>query len=64
MSRKRTGLRNRHRTGRSTYSRAGKHDRRDTYGTWSSGRQDRPEVIAGRTLSTRTRPPEPIAGKS
>lgn len=51
MGRKQTGLRNRHRDGRSTYSRKGKGDRRDSYGSYTAGRQDRAEVIAGRTLS-------------
>lgn len=50
MSRKRTGLRNRFRSGRSTYSKMYKKTYRDTYGHFENGRKLRTEVIAGRAL--------------
>lgn len=53
MSRKRTGLRNRHRDGRSTYSVKGKAAHRDSYATFANGRQTRPDIIAGHVLSYR-----------
>jgi len=47
--RKRTGLRNRYRSrGRSRYSRLGKRRDADSYGHYINGRQDRPDMIAGR----------------
>jgi len=48
----RTGLRNRHRHGGlSSYSRAQKGRRADSYGTWERGTCLKPEIIAGRTIS-------------
>ena len=58
MSRKRTGLRNRFRTGRSTYSAKAKTVTADRYGQWNLGRQERPDVIGGHQLAYRTRPEE------
>lgn len=55
MSRKRTGLRNRDRGGRSTYSTKNKGALADRYGQWTLGRQDRPDVIAGHQVSYRNR---------
>lgn len=46
MARRRTGLRNRKRTGRSTYSRLGKSRSADYYGSYASGKQVTPERIA------------------
>jgi hypothetical protein len=54
MSRKRTGLRNRFRSGRSVYSLKDKHASRDRYGKFTSGKQDTPDVIAGRTIAGKT----------
>jgi hypothetical protein len=48
MSRKRTGLRNKHRRGLGTYCRNRKSESCDRYGAYTLGRQDRPDVIAGR----------------
>ena len=50
MSRKRTGLRNKFRSGRGTYSREGKADSADRYGTWKDGQRKQPERIAGRLV--------------
>lgn len=50
MSRKRTGLRNKSRNGKSWYCIKGKHAARDRYGKFTNGRQDTPDVIAGRNL--------------
>lgn len=49
--RHRTGLRNRSRTGRSTYSKRRKSVAADFYGQWERGRVVRPEVIAGHALA-------------
>jgi hypothetical protein len=46
MARRRTGLRNRKRTGRSTYSKLGKARSADYYGSYVNGRQVSPERIA------------------
>ena len=54
--RKRTGNRNRYRSGRGTYSKRGKGPTADRYGSWDRGRQDRPDVVAGRTLAYRVHP--------
>lgn len=46
--RHRTGLHNRgRRRGASTYCRERKRSSADSYGSWSAGRQERPDVIAG-----------------
>jgi hypothetical protein len=50
MARKRTGIRNRYRSGKSSYSVKGKSTSRDRYGKFTNGRQDTPDVVAGRTL--------------
>lgn len=50
MARKRTGLRNRYRSGRGTYSRQRKSESADRYGAWKDGRRQQPERIAGRLL--------------
>lgn len=50
MGRRSSGLRNRFRTGRSTYSVKGKHRERDRYGTRSQGRQLDADVVAGHAL--------------
>lgn len=55
MSRKRTGLRNRHRAGQSTYSQRNKRNKRrdaDQYGTWMQGRRTKPEIIAGHPMGS------------
>lgn len=53
--RKRTGNHNKYRSGgRSTYSVERKSVSADSYGTWNQGRQERPDTIAGRTLTYRT----------
>jgi hypothetical protein len=48
--RKRTGLRNRGRSGRSTYSVQNKSRRADRYGTYYGRRCESPDTIAGHTL--------------
>jgi hypothetical protein len=48
--RHRTGLRNRRRSGRSSYSIRGKARERDSYGEFSSGKRRTPDIIAGRTM--------------
>jgi hypothetical protein len=50
MSRKRTGLRNKYRSGRGTYSRDRKAETADRYGTWDSGKRKQPERIAGKLI--------------
>lgn len=48
---KSSGLRNKSRpNGKSTYTRKGKGNKRDTYGSWENGKQVRPDNIAGRIL--------------
>lgn len=49
--RHRTGLRNRFRSGRSSYSVKDKRRRADTYGSFERGHRTRAEVIAGTTLT-------------
>jgi len=49
--RKRTGIRNRYRTGRGSYSLKRKSESRDRYGKFTNGRRDTADVIAGRTLN-------------
>lgn len=49
--RKQTGLRNRFRSGRSTYSVKGKSKVGDKYGAWDKGTQTRSEVVNGKTLT-------------
>jgi hypothetical protein len=49
--RKASGLRNKFRTGRSTYSIKAKNRKADKYGEWKAGIQVRSENIAGRVLS-------------
>ena len=49
--RKRTGLANRYRHGRSTYSRRKKNGVADTYGAWDNGRQTRSERVNGSVLT-------------
>lgn len=51
FGRSHTGLRNRHRSGRSTYSVKRKGSQRDIYGTFQQGKQMSPDVIAGHVLS-------------
>lgn len=49
--RHRTGNRNRYRSrGSGSYSREHKARSADSYGTWTNGRQDRPDTIAGHTV--------------
>lgn len=52
MSRKHTGLRNRHRRGHglSTYAKKGKRRNADTYGTCVQGKRVGTEIIAGRVM--------------
>lgn len=50
MARKRTGLRNRHRSGRSTYSAQNKCRQADMYGEYQNGRQLKNDVIASHVL--------------
>lgn len=49
--RKCTGLHNRNRTGRSTYSKKHKGLVADKYGKWESGKRKSAEVIASRTMN-------------
>ena len=51
MARKRTGLSNRFRSGRSTYSIKGKGKNADKYGSYTQGRIQTNESIAGRSIS-------------
>lgn len=54
MARKRTGLRNKFRTGKSTYSIRKKSTEADRYGSWSQGKRVAgAEVIAGRSMNYR-----------
>lgn len=53
MGRKRTGLRNRFRTGRSKYSTEHKAFTADRYGEYDQGKSKRPEKVAGRTIEYR-----------
>jgi hypothetical protein len=53
VSRKRTGLRNRNRTGKHTYFLKHKSGTGDRYGEWAQGYQLRPDVIAGRVMTYR-----------
>jgi hypothetical protein len=50
--RKESGLRNRFRDGRHSYSRKGKAARRDTYGAYNNGVNTLGENIAGRRVGT------------
>lgn len=50
MSRKRTGLRNKFRRGRSTYSASGKSRSADTYGQYERGKQTTQDIIGGHVL--------------
>lgn len=50
MARKCTGLRNRFRSGRGTYSIKRKRTTADRYGTYVNGRPTAPEVISGRSV--------------
>lgn len=59
MSRKRTGLRNRNRGGRSTYALQHKSTGSDRYGQWDSGRQRTQDSIAGHLVWTDGRPVYP-----
>jgi len=52
MGRRQTGLRNRYRTGRSTYSIERKSRGADRYGSYLNGRQTKSDVIAGETLQS------------
>ena len=62
MARKRTGLRNRYRSGgRSTYSTERKARSSDMYGEYQNGRQVKNDVIAGHVLSTHVTMPAPKA---
>ncbi len=54
IGRRHTGLRNRFRNGRSSYSVKGKGRRADRYGAWEQGRQRTPDIIAGHSISYRT----------
>jgi hypothetical protein len=47
---KSSGLANKLRTGRGTYSRQKKGREADRYGTWNQGVQQTADVICGRTL--------------
>lgn len=51
FGRSHTGLRNRHRSGRSTYSIKRKASVKDRYGKFNQGRQETPDVIAGHVLN-------------
>jgi hypothetical protein len=48
--RNRSGLRNKTRTGRSTYCAKDKSSVRDFYGTWINGRRTSAEKVNGRTI--------------
>jgi hypothetical protein len=50
--RKRTGLRNKFRSGRGNYSILEKSKVADRYGTFQTGKQTGPENIGGRSIST------------
>jgi len=50
QGRRGSGLRNRHRNGKHSYSRKGKGSSRDSYGKFDNGRRVQPEKIAGRTV--------------
>ena len=49
--RKRTGLHNRGKRGRSAYALRKKRSAADRYGTWDNGRRTGSEVVAGRSLT-------------
>lgn len=49
--RSRSGLRNRHRSGQSTYSRKKKSTRADSYGAFTNGHRIRAERIAGTVIA-------------
>lgn len=49
--RHRTGLRNRFRNGKGTYSKKDKRKDADSYGTFVQGKRTRAETIAGRSLA-------------
>ena len=49
-SRRGSGLRNRFRTGKSTYSVKRKKRNRDIYGTYSNGKPQSQDIIAGRAM--------------
>jgi len=53
--RKQTGLRNRFRNGRGTYSRRAKGKIADSYGSYVNGRATRGENIAGKSIATTIR---------
>jgi hypothetical protein len=52
--RKRTGLRNKFRTGRSSYSISGKAKTADRYGSYNGGQAIRSESIAGKVFESMT----------
>lgn len=62
MSRKSSGLRNRFRSGRGTYSLQRKSTGADRYGTFHAGVQSSADVIAGRTLTYARRGGSAAAG--
>lgn len=47
MARKRTGLSNRFRSGRSKYSAEAKSKSGDRYGAWVNGKQTTPDIVTG-----------------
>lgn len=51
MARKRTGLRNRWRNGRGSYSKRKKGAEADRYGSWTTGKLSGGEVIAGHSIN-------------
>ena len=53
MGRKQTGLANRRRSGRSTYSKQHKSRGADRYARWSNGKRETADIIAGATLNYR-----------
>lgn len=48
---KASGLRNRFRSGKSSYARKGKGRQSDKYGTYNSGKQTAHDIINGRVLA-------------
>lgn len=55
MGRRSSGLRNKYRTGRSTYSVKRKRASKDHYGSYSGGVMRAPESVAGTTISAQLR---------
>lgn len=55
MGRKSSGLRNRFRSGKSTYTVQGKARRKDHYGSYSAGVLRSPENVAGNTINAQLR---------